>query len=290
MVPSNDVPTAMENLGSVHSAAATALPPAPRRAIRRKSAVVFVLGLLSVCPAVLHAEGYWFEGGESRAWLRNYDPTLIGRRVVSELSFEDDRGGVTITKLSTTIRDSTLISSGLAVGAQIELPVEWHSTNGDIVSGLADFETRAGVVGRISKTLRWGTALNLKLPTSTSPVLSDPFTMKPMLAISWDVTSTLNLGLTPSYEFTPGAPSFDRVNPLHFDVPVAVSLSKQWSAALTYKPEWDLDSRQITHKLETGLTLLFGPGSQFAFSPALEIPLSRQTMEWKAIASLAWYF
>jgi len=254
------------------------------------TAVALLHGLVCACPAALHAEGNWFEGGESRAWLRSYDPTLIGRRVVSEFSFEDDRGGVTITKLSTTVRGSTLIGPGLAVGAQVELPVEWQSTNGDIVSGLADFETRAGVVGRISKTLRWGTALNLKFPTATAPVLSDPFTMKPLLAISWDVTNSLNLGLTPSYEFTPGAPSSDQVNTLHFDVPVAVKLGGPWSAAVTYKPEWDLDTRQFTHKLETGVTLLFGPASQFAFSPAVEIPLSRQTMEWKAIASLAWYF
>jgi hypothetical protein len=280
----------MASHGSLHSAIAIGWLTPPRRSIRIKRALAFVLGLLSVCPAALHAEGNWFEGGESRAWLRSYDPTLIGRRVVTEFSFEDDRDGITITKLSTTVRGSTLIGHGLAVGAQVELPVEWHSTNGDIVSGLADFETRAGVVGRINKTLRWGTALNLKFPTATDPVLSDPFTMKPLLAISWDVTSALNLGLTPSYEFTPGAPSSDQVNTLHFDVPVAVSLSKQWSAAATYKPEWNLDARQFTHKLETGVTLLFGPDSQFALSTAVEIPLSRQTLEWKAIASLAWYF
>ncbi len=98
------------------------MPPTSRRSIRTMAALV--LGLPCVCPALLHAEGNWFEGGESRAWLRNYDPTLIGRRVVSEFSFEDDRGGVTITKLSTTVRYASLIGPGLAAGAQIELPVE----------------------------------------------------------------------------------------------------------------------------------------------------------------------
>ncbi len=246
--------------------------------------------LLLAWPAGARAEGQWFEGDAARAWLRSYDPTLIGRRVVSEFSFEDDRGGVTITKITTTVRDSTVIAPGLAVGAQVELPVEWRTAGGDVVSGLADLETRAGIVGRISKTLRWGTALNLKFPTGTDPVLTDPFTMKPLLAVSWDATAALNLGLTPSYEFTPGAPADDAVSKLHLDVPIAVNLADRWSAAATYKPEWDLLTQQVTHKLETGLTVLLGAKRQFALSPSVEVPLSRQTMEWKAIVSLAWYF
>lgn len=254
--------------------------------------VLALLGaaLLLAGPASVRAEDQWFEGDAARAWLRSYDPTLIGRRVVTEFSFEDDRGGVTITKLTTTVRDSAVIAPGLAAGAQVELPVEWRTAGGDVVSGLADFETRAGVVGRISKTLRWGTALNLKLPTATDPVLGDPFTMKPLVAVSWDATAALNLGFTPSYEFTPGAPAADAVSKLHFDLPIAVNLGERWSAAATYKPEWDLLTHQVTHKLETGLTLLLGARRQFALSPAVEVPLSRQTMEWKAIVSLAWYF
>ncbi len=253
-------------------------------------AAALAAGFLPLCEGSAPSGEKWFEGDASRAWLRNYDPTLIGRRVVSEFSFEDDRGGVTITKLTSTVRGSTLVIPGLAVGAQVELPVEWRAADGGIVSGLADFETRAGMVGRISKTLRWGTALNLKLPTATDPALADPFTMKPMLAVSWDATPALNVGLTTSYEFTPGAPESDQLQTLHLDVPVAVNLGGQWSAAATYKPEWDLDTLQFTHKLETGVTVLFGANRQFAFSPGVEIPLSRQTMEWKAIASLAWYF
>lgn len=256
----------------------------------RTGAFISAAGLLLTAVPAARAEAGWFEGDVSRLWLRTYDPTLIGRRVVSEFSFEDDRGGVGIAKLSTTVRDSVLVAPGLAAGAQIELPVEWHSADGDVVSGLADFETRAGMVGRISKSLRWGTALNLKFPTGTAPVLTDPFTMKPLLALSWDATVFLNLGLTTSYEFTPGTSGTGQVSELHLDMPVAVNLSDRWSAAATYKPEWDFLTGQFIHKLETGFSVLLGAKRQFALSPALELPLSRQTMEWKAIVSMAWYF
>jgi hypothetical protein len=242
-----------------------------------------------VCQAEENHGENWFHAVGRRDWLANYDPTLIGRRVTSEFSFEDDRGGQSTTKLDLTVRDSWSVTDGLAFGLQVELPIKWVDTGADTAGGLGNFETRAGVVGRITKHLRWGTALNLSFPTASNPALdTNILEIRPIAALSWDAASWLNFGVNAAYSITPA--DTDTVNKLELKFPVAVEISPDWSAAVTYKPTISISGDAVEHALEMDITRLLGDKRQFAITPGMEVPLSKQSLEWKVILGAAWYF
>lgn len=60
----------------------------------RKSVAFPITALAAIStPATLHAESGdssppWFEHNGTNAWLQAYDPTLVSRRAVSELTYE----------------------------------------------------------------------------------------------------------------------------------------------------------------------------------------------------------
>ncbi len=78
--------------------------------------------------APLHAAepaGRWFERAAERAWIENYDPTLITRRVLSELSFED-RGS-----------DEEIWNHQYALSFAVEVPLTSESFDSKLAAGLA---------------------------------------------------------------------------------------------------------------------------------------------------------
>ena len=236
-----------------------------------------------------HQEEQWFEAVGRRDWLANYDPTLIGRRATAEFSYEDERKGKSTTKLDPTIRDAWGITESLAFGIQVEQPVKWLQTGSGSIAGAGDFECRTGIVGRITSSLRWGTAMNFKFPTASNPALGvNAFEIRPIAAISWDTTTWLNLGINAAYSITTA--DTETVNKLELKFPVAVKISSSWSAELTYKPTLNFAAETTTHSLEIDITRLLGDKHQFAISPGIEVPLSVQSLEWKAILGMAWYF
>lgn len=249
----------------------------------------FLLATGLTAPGENLEEQNWFKAVGRRDWLANYDPTLIGRRITSEFSYEDDRGSKSTAKLDLTIRDAWGLFKGLAFGIQADLPLKWMDTGGDSIAGAGDFGCRTGVVGRITRTFRWGTGMNFKFPTATNSALGDGyFEIRPIVALSWDASSWVNIGINAAYSITPSNTS--SVNKLEINFPVAMKISDDWSAALTYKPTLHFEPDSATHSLELDVTRLLGRNHEFAITPGMEIPLSVQSLEWKAILGLAWYF
>lgn len=229
----------------------------------------------------------WFAAGPRLAWLANYDPTLIGRRVVTECSYEDERDGKFTLKTSLSTRYAHDLLNGLAVGTQLEVPTEW--TQGG--SGLGRLELRVGMVGRITPTLRWGAGLNTKLPTETNTGMgSNSFELKPIAMLSWEVTPWLNIGLTGNYSFTPTHEGPESVSKIEMDLPVAVKIAERWSAAFIYKPTFDFVAHDTTQAAEIDVTKIWGRNNQYATTIGTKFPLGQQSLQWKVIVSLAWYF
>lgn len=252
--------------------------------------------VVAICAATATAadasDAQWFSAEGARSWLASYDSTLIGRRIHSEFSYEDEEDGHSTGKLATSARFAFSPWKRVALGAQVELPVEWSETGSGYASGLGDFEFRAGFVVRLSPVLRWGGGLNLKFPTATNSALGeDSLELKPITAVSWNALSWLNLGVTGSYSVTPSESGPDGVDKLEIKLPVAFRISDVWSGALTYKQTWDFnEDDEATYKAEIGVTRLLGENRRFALSPAIEVPLSTESFEWKAILGLSWNF
>lgn len=257
--------------------------------VTRWKEILLLAFLTTALQARGEADERWFEAIGERAWLANYDPTLIGRRVLTEMSYEDDKDSDT-TKLSTSARYSALIQPNIAAGLQISQSLEWKSIRGDTTGGLGDLEVRGGLVGRLTDSFRWGAGTNLKFATATSPILSDPFEIEALGALSWDLTKRLNLILQPSYSITPGTTGKNATNKITLKLPISFRIVRWLSASVSYKTEWEFTSHQAIHKLEGGLTVLPGSHDQFAISPAIEIPLSQQDLNWKAMLTAGWYF
>ena len=154
-----------------------------------------VLALTTVpAPGREHAPiAAWFDLDKDNAWLHAYDPTLISRRLVTELSYQDLDSSQSLLKLETT--------------------------------------------------LRWG----------------------------WAVREDLAFGV-------------------QMMVPVAVKLSDKWSAALTYKPRWNLLTDEVRHRVALDTTRVWGSDHQFALSFGTEIPLSSDSLGWKILTGFTWYF
>jgi hypothetical protein len=237
----------------------------------------------------------WFRPVGPRAWLGNYDPTLIGRRLYSETSYESDRNGDYTLKMANSVRDAFSPTDNLALGAQFELPIKWARNKGVVANGVSAFEWRAGGVLRLTDHLRWGTALNVKVPTSVDAQLGSPWTeLRPICAFSWDIRDWLNLGWFTSYYFTPANTSPSGTNKIELEWPLAAQITESLSLIVNYKPTFYPGLEEATHTLKFGTTLLFGPAREFSVFPAFEIPLgpynSKSDLEWKAYLALSWTF
>jgi hypothetical protein len=233
----------------------------------------------------------WFKAVGPRDWLVNYDPTLLGSRLYQETSYEQDRGGDYTLELRNEVRLARGALDNVAVGAQLGLPLKWARNSGGEISGLADYETRAGFVVRLARHFRWGCGLNVKIPTPTGTVLDGPWTeLRPITAVSWDVCERLNLGINAAYYFTPANTGPDGTNKLEITLPVACKISEAWSFIVAGKPVYYLADASIDHRLQAGVTYLFGSHRQFAVFPAIEVPLGIQQLEWKARLQAVWSF
>ena len=233
----------------------------------------------------------WYAHSITNAWLQNYDPTLVSRRIASEFSYEDDAGGRSTYKIDTTFRGAYPIAKDIAFGYQLEQPFKWVDTGTDNVSGLGDFECRTGLVGRFSPTLRWGTALNFEFDTASDSALgSNALLLRPITGIRWDATDHLNLGVNVEYTFTPADEGSDDTSALELKFPVAFKISDQWSGSLTYKPRWNLLDDSSRQRMELGGSYIWGSQHQFALSGSIEVPLTSQDLQFKSLLNLTWYF
>lgn len=225
------------------------------------------------------------------AGLDNYDPTLVTRRVFTEFSFEDQGHGDELWKIESSFRWGIPLRDGLAFGVQALVPLKWQESGGDDLSGFGDFEFRTGLVGRISPTLRWGAGLNAVFDTADEPALgANAFVLRPIAAIRWDLNERINLGFNVEYNVTPGNEGTHDVSALELTFPVVIKLAERWSAALTYKPRWDLLAESDRHRLEFGATCVLGVDHRYALSFAVEVPLASESFDSRVAAGLAWHF
>jgi hypothetical protein len=252
------------------------------------------LPLFLAAASPLHAAesaGQWFDHAAERSWIENYDPTLITRRVLTELSFEDRGSDDGIWKIENSFRWGVPLRADLAVGIQAMVPVKWQESGGDDLSGIGDLELRTGFVGRISPTLRWGFGLNAAFDTAAEPGLgADAFVLRPIAAIRWDFNERINLGCNVDYNVTPADEGSHDVSQLELKFPLVLKLSDRWSGALTYKPRWDFLDESDRHRLELGATRTLGADHQYALSFAVELPLASESFDSKLTAGLSWHF
>jgi len=233
----------------------------------------------------------WFEHGVAEAWLHNYDPTLASRRIHAELSYEDDDGGESVTEFSWSARGALPVADDLALAYQLGWPVKWKDTGTERISGQGDLETRVGLIGRISPTLRYGSGLVSKFNTAAEDGLGDGvFQLRPVLALRWDAARRINLGINVEYTFTPRDEGSDDLSYLELKIPVALKLTEHWSAEATYKPRWNFLGDGDRHRLVLTATRNWGERKQFAWSISSELPLSDQSLDWKLGSGFTWYF
>lgn len=231
------------------------------------------------------------EHNPERAWHQDYDPTLVNRRVLSELSYESHDNDKDYWKLENSLRWGIPLSERLALGLQALIPVKWDNTATSDTSGIGDLELRTGVVGRISATQRYGVGLNAKFDTASDSALGDnALILRPIAAFRWDVASRVNVGLNVEYSFTPLEEGENDSSALELKFPLVVKLTDDWSAAATYKPRWNLLTNDNRHRLELGATRLFGSDRQYALSFLLELPLSADNLDYKLTSGFAWHF
>jgi hypothetical protein len=247
-------------------------------------------------PATLNAQSdgsgpEWFEKTRKNAWLLPYDTTLISRRALAEFSYESHDNDDAFWKIENSLRGGYAIADDLAFGLQMMVPVKWIDTTASDESGLGDLELRSGFIGRISPGLRWGTGLNAEFDTATDSSLgSNALVLRPTLALRWDASDRINLGVNVEYNFTPQEEENHDVSALELKFPFVFKLDDHWSAAASYKPKWDFLNESDRHRLELGGTRLWGTENQFALSFSLELPLSSETFDYKLVSGLAWHF
>jgi len=269
----------------------TMIPIFPRQHLARATAVGLIPFVLHGFSRAAAVNGQLFEHQPQRAWLENYDPTLVSSRLFSEFSFENHDNDAHYYKVETTLRWGIPLRDGLALGLQVMVPVKWNETATSDDSGIGDLELRTGIVGRISPTLRYGIGLNAAFDTASAAALGDhAFVLRPITSIRWDVTDRINLGLNLEYNFTPFDEGAKDVSALELKFPLVLKLSEAWSAAITYKPKWNFLTDTDQHRLELGATRQWGSDNQYALSFGTEAPLSAENFNFKLITGFAWYF
>jgi hypothetical protein len=260
---------------------------------RFHTAWIFVMTILV---AGLHAQQHdsrreWFEHSHENAWRLPYDTTLLSRRVLSELSYESHDDDENFWKIENSVRGAYALSDDLAFGVQMMVPVRWIDSPASDESGIGDLELRSGFIGRFSNDLRWAAGINTEFDTATDSALGgNAWNLRPTMALRWDATDWLNLGINVEYTFTPMEERDDDVSALELKFPVVIRLSDSWSAAATYKPRWNFLNESDRHRLELGVTQVWGPENQFALSFSLEVPLTSESIDYKLVAGFAWHF
>jgi hypothetical protein len=246
------------------------------------------LGMASIALAAA-PDGRLFE--PDRAWLERYDPTLISSRFLSEFIYESYDHDSDLYKTENTLRWGIPWRDDHALGIQAMLPVKWRETATDDASGLGDLELRAGVVGRLAPTLRYGLAVNAVLETATDSLLSDnAFVLRPITALRWDYNAAITLGINVEYNFTPLDDESNDVSALEVKFPISFKINEDWSGFLSYNPRWDLLDESNRHRLELGATYLWGSHNQYAWSAGTEVPLSSESFEFKLATGFNWFF
>jgi hypothetical protein len=256
-----------------------------------KSHPLLILLVLPSLAAAAPPDGQLSDHSPRRAWLENYDPTLVSSRFVSEFSFESHDNDADYWKIENTLRWGIPLRDGLALGMQMVLPVKWTETATDDAFGLGDLELRTGLVGRISPTLRYGLGLNAVIDSATDALLSDnAFILRPIAAIRWDASDRLTLGCNVEYNVTPLDEGANDVSALELKFPLALKITEEWSAYLSYNPRWDLLAESDRQRLELGGTRIWGADNQYALSFGTEVPLDSESFEYKVLAGFHWYF
>jgi hypothetical protein len=236
----------------------------------------------------LVTQANWTLHQEDRSWLQTSDPTLIAPRLTTQWEHEDLADGNRKDKVFVNVREAWRLSESLAFGLQAELPIRWTKSAGDRFAGLGDAELRTGIVGRIYPHLRWGVAANGRFDTASDAALgSSGFEWRPVAALRWDARSWLTLGLQPEYTFA--ANTHNEV--FQLKLPVAVELGESWSAEIVYQPKWPQgeDSQRID-LLEFALVHRFGRDKRYAILAGMEIPLSKDDLDWKGFIGLQWFY
>ena len=155
---------------------------------------IIVVGLFSSKASAREGAGEWFEHQWQWAWLESYDPTLISRRVLTELSWEDSGDAESLTKLETSVRWAIPIREDLAFAIQGLVPLKWLDSAADRQFGLGDFEVRPGIVCRASRDLRFGFGVNAAFDTAPSSGLgSTVLELRPIAGVRWDASERINL-------------------------------------------------------------------------------------------------
>jgi hypothetical protein len=199
-----------------------------------------------------------------RAWLERYDPTLISSRYFGEFIYESyDESD--LWKLENNMLWGAPLQDGHAIGVQFMLPLKWRETATEGAFGLGDLELRAGVVGCLCPSLRYGLAINAVLETATDSLLSDhAFILRPIAALRWDYNANITLGINVEYNITPLDEDISDVSALEVKFPVDFRINEDWSAILSYNPRWDLLAESDRHRLELGTTYVWGQHNQYA--------------------------
>ena len=228
------------------------------------------------------------------AWLEPYDPTLLSRRILTEVEYQDLKDGEVRGKLQWNLRYAVTLDENVALGFLMNVPFAWAKAQGHRESGFGDLELRAGVLEEFAPAWRGGIGLNVKLPTARNDILGDGIVeLRPILALSWDATSRLNLGVNVEYNFTPRDEGSSSVSALELRLPAAFEFSDRWSAFASYNPRWNFrDGDALRHRMELGLTRVFGSHEDCALSIGVEIPLTRsnETIDWKCNVGFTWHF
>jgi len=234
-------------------------------------------------------DGRLFEPG--RAWLERYDPTLVSSRYFAEFIYESYDNDSDLYKIENTLRWGIPWRDDHAFGIQAMLPVKWRDTGIEDASGLGDIELRAGIVGRLAPTLRYGLAMNAVLETATDSLLSDnAFVLRPIAALRWDYNAAITLGINVEYNFTPMDDEAGDVSALEVKFPVVFKINEDWSGFVSYNPRWDLLDESDRHRLELGTTCVWGAENQYAWSLGTEVPLASESFEFKIATGFSWYF
>jgi hypothetical protein len=242
-------------------------------------------GIVAAAPP----DGRLFES--DRAWLERYDPTLISSRYSADFSYESYEDDSDLYKLENTLRWGIPLHDDHALGFQFMLPTKWRTTATDDAFGLGDLELRGGGVGRLSPTLRYGIGVNAVLDSATDPLLGDnAFILRPIAALRWDINPVCTLGINLEYNFTPLDEGAGDVSALEVKFPVAFKINEDWSGFVSYNPRWDLLDESDRHRLELGVTRVWGGDNECAWSFGTELPLGSENFEFKLSTGFAWYF
>lgn len=258
--------------------------------MKRSYTTAFFLVLTEVAAARSHLPP-WFLHTPDKAWLHNYDPTLLSPRLHSELSYQDFEEDPSKFKLETSWRWATSIKENHAFGLQAMLPIVLTNANSNDPY-FDNLELRTGITGKISGTLRYGIALNAALDTANSSYApnSPDLTLRPIAAIRYDLSEKANIGLQSEYTFTPYDEDENDLSALELKLSMALKFDHCWSGAITYKPRWDFTESTNRQRISLSTTRNIGQDHQYALSFGVELPLSEQDLDYKLSTSLSWYY